>query len=78
LLTGESKCRKVVETRNKGNGTMNFQETEKLVQMINDVEFWAGSLYREINKEDTDLKRVESYKGWLAEAKDELFKVASK
>tara|TARA_R110000782_G_scaffold187434_1_gene277596 strand:+ start:406 stop:582 length:177 start_codon:yes stop_codon:yes gene_type:complete len=58
---------------------MNFQETEKLVQMINDVESWAVSLYREIeNKEGTDWNRVERYKGWLAEAKEGLFKVASK
>jgi hypothetical protein len=57
---------------------MNFQETEKLVQMINDVESWAVSLHRELDKKDTDWNRVERYKGWLAEAKEELFKVASK
>ena len=57
---------------------MNFQETEKLVQMINDVESWAVSLYRETDKEDTDWDRVERYRGWLAEAKEEIFKIASK
>jgi hypothetical protein len=57
---------------------MNFQETEKLVQMINDVESWAVSLHRELDKVGTDWDRVERYRGWLAEAKEELFKVASK
>ena len=57
---------------------MTFAETHKLVNAIASVETWTRAIERLHSDEVVDFKRLAQAEKWLAEAKQEIFDIASK
>jgi hypothetical protein len=57
---------------------MTFAETSKIVKAINDLESWTQTLYRLHSQETWDFEQITNVERWIAEAKQEIFDLASK
>ena len=57
---------------------MTYAETAKLVKVIGQLETFTIRLERELKKEEADYAEIERYERWVAEAKQDIFDIASK
>ena len=57
---------------------MTFAETAKLIKVIDQLETFSICLDRELKKDKIDYAEVERYEKWVAEAKQDIFDIASK
>ena len=57
---------------------MTYAETNTLVKAIDEIETWAYAIAREQEKESVDYDRVTRLEGFLRDAKEKVFDIASK
>tara|TARA_R110000868_G_scaffold98075_6_gene269969 strand:- start:1296 stop:1487 length:192 start_codon:yes stop_codon:yes gene_type:complete len=58
---------------------MNFTQTQELIKQMSDIENWAQSYCREMDK-PTDLRdedKLKRFKRWIDEAKEAIFHLAN-
>ena len=57
---------------------MTYEKTARLVNAINDLEIWSRSLQRENEKDGgSDRDHIQRLEKWVAEARQEIFDVAT-
>ena len=57
---------------------MTYAETNTLVKAIDEIETWAYAIAAEREKESVDYDRVTRLEGFLRDAKEKVFDIASK
>jgi hypothetical protein len=57
---------------------MTYAKTANLIKVIDQLETFAICLNRELKRDVIDYAQVERYEKWVAEAKQDIFDIASK
>ena len=57
---------------------MTYAETDTLVKAIDEIGTWASAIARESEKESVDYDRVTRLEGFLRDAKERVFDIATK
>ena len=71
-------CRiKVVETETQGTNDMNFADTQKVIDTIQEIETWARGVKR-LEIEGASCESIKKYQDWLEAAKQAVFELCTK